>query len=135
MGVITTDSMAPLLEVGIAVRVLKKTDYSLGSLLLFKADNQLIIHRLIKKLDGLFITKGDNSWKEDVSLKQSDILGQIVTIYDEQMRVISLPSKREKLFFIIDSFVFQHRLMRYKKFRWFRYYVLRFLKRKMWPSK
>lgn len=135
MGTVSADSMAPLIETGEMVKIAKRTNYTVGVILLFKTENKSIVHRLIEKRGKLFITKGDNAWKRDKPMQTINIKGEVVAIYDQHMRVIFLPSLKEKVFRGIDSLFFQGWLMKQLWFRWFRYYVLKFLKRVIWFSR
>lgn len=73
------NSMFPTLKEGDTVTIKKKT-YKKGDILVFRyADNELLVHRLLKMEDEMYYCKGDNSFRlEEVS--SNDIVGAVLYI-------------------------------------------------------
>lgn len=66
---------------------LEKQDINLYDIILFKKDNKLIVHRVIKITDDGYITKGDNnSEKDDWVVTRNQILG----IYKKTLHFMSM---------------------------------------------
>lgn len=84
-------SMLPIILPTDTAVVLKSEDYAIGDVLLFLYENNhIIIHRLLKILDGMYYCKGDNSFRIEM-IQYSDILGKILAI-KRQNKIVSLPS-------------------------------------------
>lgn len=77
---VTGVSMNPALYEGDSITVQKKADYEVGDILVFSYKNdELLVHRLLEKRDGLYFCKGDNAFRlEDVPLKQ--IVGKVTAV-------------------------------------------------------
>lgn len=77
--IIVSGSMEPTLKVGgiLYYHTINIDDYNKNDILVYKAKNHIISHRIVKISDNSFITKGDANKKND-SLKvyNSQILGK-----------------------------------------------------------
>jgi len=83
-------SMMPVILPTDTAVVLKSEDYTIGDVLLFLyEDNHIIIHRLLKILNGMYYCKGDNSFRIEI-IQHSDILGKVLAI-KRQNTILSLP--------------------------------------------
>lgn len=76
-------SMRPFLKEGEKL-VIKKTaakDLRIGDIILYRLDNRLVCHRLIKKTKGYSIyTRGDNCDKSDGPISQDAVLGAAIAV-------------------------------------------------------
>lgn len=63
------------------------------------ANNQVFIHRIIKKMNGVFLLKGDNAFKSDGFFSGKSIVGYICNIERDhrQIQVNSFKNKRNTL--------------------------------------
>ncbi len=88
-------SMLPVILPTDSVLVLKSKEYAIGDILLFLyEDHHILIHRLLKIINGNYCCKGDNSFRLE-TVKYSDILGGIIAI-KRQGILIDLPSIPQK---------------------------------------
>lgn len=73
-------SMNPTLYEGDVITVQRLKKYEIGDILVFTYKNEeLLVHRLLEKKDGLFVCKGDNAFRlEDISDNQ--IAGKVIAI-------------------------------------------------------
>lgn len=72
------NSMAPTLLDGDIVTIVKKNNYCVGDILIFKYRNEgLIAHRLLY-INNAYFCKGDNSFRFE-KIENDDILGKITT--------------------------------------------------------
>lgn len=82
---IMSDSMKPVFSRGTGV-IMKKIDgnyydnLKVGDILVYEKDNIYVVHRVIKKDNGLVITKGDNNIDNDDPVSKEQYRG-IVKIY------------------------------------------------------
>ncbi len=77
---VKTGSMEDNIHVGDYVLILRKNNYEIGDVITFKRDNYLVTHRIIKKANGLIITKGDANNEEDGPIKYEQIVGKVIII-------------------------------------------------------
>ena len=83
---IVSDSMKPVFSRGAGI-VYKKIDdtyydkLQVGDILVYEKDNTLVVHRVIKKDNGLVITKGDNMSESDIDPVTMSQYRGVVKIY------------------------------------------------------
>ena len=75
---VATGSMYPTIEVGDIVVVNITKDVKENDIIVYKDGENFITHRLIKKNDEEFITKGDANNTEDLPIRENVILGKVV---------------------------------------------------------
>ena len=78
--VVYSGSMEPKIPTG-AVVFTKEGAYSpeTGDIITFHNEDTVVTHRVVKKEEGTFITKGDaNKTADPVSVKESQIIGRVV---------------------------------------------------------
>lgn len=73
-------SMFPTLLENDVVTVTKSKDYTIGDILVFVyKNNELIVHRLLKKEHDIYFCKGDNSFRlEDITYEK--IVGKVTKV-------------------------------------------------------
>lgn len=77
---IMSPSMEPTFSRGAGV-IMRKIDgdyydsLNVGDILVYEKDNKYIVHRIIKKVNGLLITKGDNSEVDDEAVTKEQYRG------------------------------------------------------------
>ena len=75
--------MEPTYDKNDVVFVIPKEQYNIGDVITYKKDNEIITHRIVKKVEysekeETFITKGDNNNIEDnYEIKKEEILGKV----------------------------------------------------------
>lgn len=73
-------SMLPIILPSDTAVVLKNKEYAIGDILLFLYEsNHIIIHRLLKIMNGKYYCKGDNSFRLEI-VNYSDILGKVILV-------------------------------------------------------
>lgn len=70
-------SMLPSYKSNDIVLIKKQSNYSLGDIVVFKYDNNLFMHRIIKKHRNNYILKGDNSNQIEKTFI-SNIYGKVI---------------------------------------------------------
>jgi hypothetical protein len=80
-------SMTPTLpaECEIEVRPLQ-SPVPLGELIVFACDDTLIAHRLVRRVDDLWIAQGDNRLSPDRPLHLDQVLGRVAAAYQQDRR-------------------------------------------------
>lgn len=78
MSVVLTGSMEPELSADDLVVVHRSDVYSVGDIVVFQHENELIIHRIIEADGETFITQGDANNTEDPPINEKDIKGRLV---------------------------------------------------------
>ncbi len=81
ISVVVSGSMEPALQIndGIIVKELKETDrIATDDIIVFEADNMLIVHRVIAVNDNEIITKGDANNTEDSPIIREQIKGKVI---------------------------------------------------------
>lgn len=68
--------------------------------------SQVIVHRIIKKTDGLFLIKGDNVFKSDGLFPQKNIIGYICRIKRNQKNIIINKLKNKQNAFLSQLRIF-----------------------------
>ena len=66
------------INVGDYVLVVKKDNYEVGDIITYKKDNYFVTHRIIKKNNYDYITKGDANNTEDEMINISNVIGKVV---------------------------------------------------------
>lgn len=95
-------SMLPLLdEDNDLVRIEKSNNYSLYDVILFKKNDNYVLHRIIGVNNDLYRVRGDNAVEIDV-IKNEDIVGKMVGYYKGD-RYISI-NDEEYQFYLEDNF-------------------------------
>ncbi len=77
---VKTGSMEDNIHAGDYVLIIRKNNYEIGDVITFKKDGYLITHRIIKKYNDLFVTKGDANSDEDGPIKYNQIVGKVIII-------------------------------------------------------
>lgn len=83
LAVVEGTSMEPTLQSGDLVLVIKRVsldDISLGDVIVYRRGRSLIIHRVVRIEDGTIITKGDNNLLLDPPVRFSDVVGKVLEI-------------------------------------------------------
>ncbi|MEM2130690.1 MAG: signal peptidase I [Candidatus Bathyarchaeia archaeon] len=79
--IVLTGSMEPTVPRGSLAVVFKSNDYGVGDVVLFKAYDRLILHRIIDSVEGYFLTKGDASASRDAwKLTNDNIVGELYMV-------------------------------------------------------
>lgn len=97
--IITSGSMSPYINTGEMVITLKKSDYKVNDVITYiENKSYFITHRIIKKEQGGFVTKGDyNNVEDSTVVKKDQIKGKVIfhskilaTIYNYRIIINSL---------------------------------------------
>ena len=82
-------SMYPVVKEEDVVVVKRSDCYEVGDILVFTYNtDELLIHRLLRKKEDLFLCKGDNSFRLEMFTKER-IIGKVVEINNEPVPFIS----------------------------------------------
>lgn len=83
---ISSNSMNPTLYKGDKIIIKKQEEYEEGDIITYiSKENNCITHRIVKKYENVFITKGDNNNIEDnEQIKKEQILGKVIHIYKDR---------------------------------------------------
>mgnify|MGYP005839018657 CR=1 FL=1 len=76
---VKTSSMFPSLIVSDKVLVLKTKNYLVGDIVIYKKNDIIICHRIVKMLVDAFIIKGDNSLSTEM-IRRDMILGKVIMV-------------------------------------------------------
>ncbi|MEM3958477.1 MAG: signal peptidase I [Thermoproteota archaeon] len=79
--IVLTGSMEPTVPRGSLVVVAKFGDFHVGDIVLYRAFNTLILHRVVEERDGMFKTKGDaaQSWDPWLVPREA-VVGKAVSV-------------------------------------------------------
>lgn len=78
---VSTGSMSNTIEVDdIVIVKLNKENLKENDIIVFKQDENIITHRIIKKENDKITTKGDANNAEDNPIKQDDVIGKVIKI-------------------------------------------------------
>ncbi len=96
---VTSASMAPLARPGDAfiVEPLAKRAPRFGDVVAAIAGPQAVMHRVVRKRPGFYITKGDSSPYADEPVRKKDILGRACALEKSDGRAIPLNTLRGRL--------------------------------------
>lgn len=100
------NSMFPTFHEGDVITISKHDDYEIGDVVVFRyKNNELLVHRLLKKTSRYFC-KGDNSFRlEDIDL--SNIMGKVNAVNGIELN--AWPVWKINLSFIINRIFFKSR--------------------------
>lgn len=77
---VATASMSPTIEIGDVVIVEITKNVNENDIIVYKDEESIITHRLIKKTENELIAKGDANNSEDKPIKEDMLLGKVVNI-------------------------------------------------------
>lgn len=103
--IVKSNSMYPTFSKNDMLFIKKQKDYKEKDIITFiTEDGSLVTHRVFKKVDEGYITKGDNNNVEDEKIvKNQDIKGKTIMIINKRIKILVL-------FFIIILFLmFRHK--------------------------
>jgi signal peptidase I len=96
MAAITSGSMWPELKEGdlVFIKGVKVEQIKVGDIVVFKDEisNKFIIHRITKINSNTFVTKGDANFQEDAPTKFENLVGNILTFKNKNVRIPYLGS-------------------------------------------
>lgn len=75
---VTTGSMENNIHAGDYILIIRKNDYNIGDIVTYKKSDYFITHRIVKKDNNIFVTKGDANNLEDDAISISDIEGKVI---------------------------------------------------------
>ncbi len=75
---VTTGSMENNIHAGDYILIIRKNDYNIGDIVTYKKSDYFITHRIVKKDNNIFVTKGDANNLEDDAINISDIEGKVI---------------------------------------------------------
>ena len=90
LATITSGSMWPVLKTDdlIVMKGISGQDAQIGQIIVYQnAAQGFTIHRLIRKENGMLVTKGDANDVEDPPIEEKDVIGTIVTIGKSPLRI------------------------------------------------
>lgn len=93
--------MEPTYDKNDVVFVIPKEQYNIGDVITYKKDNEIITHRIVKKVEysekeETFITKGDNNNIEDnYEIKKEEILGKVCFYIKKIGNIVSYIKSRK----------------------------------------
>lgn len=81
---VVSNSMNPSIRKGNMIIVKKQNDYEEGDVITYiGSDENLVTHRIVRKYENVFITKGDNNNVEDESeVKKEQIIGKVIYVFN-----------------------------------------------------
>ncbi len=81
-------SMTPTLPPGCVIEIkLPPPQIPLGALLVFAANDALVVHRLVHRVPSFLVTQGDNRREPDRWLRPSQVLGVVTAAYRDDERI------------------------------------------------
>ena len=78
---VVTGSMEPTIKTSDIIIVKLTKEVSENDIITFKADNNFITHRIIKKDNEQIITKGDANNTEDLPITDDAVVGKVIYIF------------------------------------------------------
>ena len=75
---VATGSMQPTLNINDIIIIKITDEIKEGDIITFKENNEFITHRVIRKNDETFITKGDSNNSEDNPINKQNIIGKFI---------------------------------------------------------
>lgn len=96
---VSSNSMNPILYKGDIIIIKKEKEYKEGDIITFISEEKnCITHRIIKKYENVFITKGDNNNTQDKEeVNKEQILGKVIYIIKNKKE------RRESLFNTLNN--------------------------------
>lgn len=80
---ISTGSMSPTIEVEDIVFVRITTEIKENDIIVFKEDNNLITHRVVKIDGNKIVTKGDANNSNDKEISKEQVVGKVIKIFGQ----------------------------------------------------
>ncbi len=89
LATITSGSMWPVLKVNdlILVKGITGKEAQIGQIIIYQNPKGFTIHRLVRRQNGMLITKGDANNVEDTPVKDVDVIGRTVNIGKSPFRI------------------------------------------------
>lgn len=76
-AVVVSNSMEPVLSVNDLIVLKKKDNYQVGDIIVYKLNNELVVHRIVKINHDEIITKGDANEYEDKAINLNAVRGEL----------------------------------------------------------
>ena len=98
--VIKSNSMYPELKINDIIIIKKSHNYNVNDIITYSTDDKVLItHRIVKNIDNVFITKGDNNNSEDNEvIKLENIKGKVILKINKNYQIL--------IFFLFVMLVF-----------------------------
>ena len=98
--VIKSNSMYPELKINDIIIIKKSNNYNVNDIITYSTDDKVLItHRIVKNIDNVFITKGDNNNSEDNEvIKLENIKGKVILKINKNYQIL--------IFFLFVMLVF-----------------------------
>lgn len=98
-SVVTSNSMAPLAREGDAFVIVPagRRGPAFGDVVAAVAGSRAVVHRVVGKRRGFYVTKGDASPHVDALVRREDVLGRVCALVKSDGRLISLNGVRGRL--------------------------------------
>lgn len=77
LAVVVSDSMEPVLSVNDLIVINKKDNYQVGDIIVYRFNNELIVHRIVKINQEQIVTKGDANKYEDNAISLDKVYGKL----------------------------------------------------------
>jgi len=77
VAIVVSDSMEPVLSVNDLIMTKKQESYSVGDIIVYKSNNELIIHRIVRVDQEKIVTKGDANDYEDKPINLNKVCGKL----------------------------------------------------------
>jgi len=77
VAVVVSNSMEPVLSINDLIVVKKQDNYDIGNIIVYKLNNELVIHRIVRIDQEKIITKGDANDYEDKPINLDQIYGKL----------------------------------------------------------
>jgi len=89
LATITSGSMWPTLKANdlIFMKGINGNEAEVGQIIIFKNPKGFTIHRLVRKQNGLLITRGDANNIDDKPIKPEDVIGRAVYVGEKPFRI------------------------------------------------
>jgi len=77
VAVVISNSMEPILSVNDLIVTKKQDSYSVGDIVVYRSNNELIIHRIVRIEQEKIVTKGDSNDYEDKPINLNKVCGKL----------------------------------------------------------
>jgi len=77
VAVVVSNSMEPILSVNDLIVTKKQASYSVGDIVVYRSNNELIIHRIVRIEQEKIVTKGDANDYEDKPINLNKVCGKL----------------------------------------------------------
>lgn len=101
VAVVVSDSMEPVLSINDVVVTKKEENYDIGDIVIYKTNNEFIIHRIVDVDQNDIITKGDSNEYEDIPINIENIYGKLIFSVPFIGGIVKLLKTNSCLFLII----------------------------------